>query len=185
MSTDTVTTFFALLAVACNVFVVVGGVCWVMRRWRPAWWNSLVELVGPGALVLAAAIALVAMLGSLYLSEVANFPPCRLCWYQRIGMYPLAVILTIAAIRRDAGVWPYALGLSLLALPVSIYHVLVERYPSLETGACEVANPCSIVWVRHFGVYTIPFMAASGFAAIAVATGLAVAWSKETSDAEP
>ena len=54
-----------------------------------------------------AVIAVVSMAGSLYLSEVAHFLPCRLCWYQRIGMYPLAVILVIAAIRRDTRVWPY------------------------------------------------------------------------------
>jgi hypothetical protein len=64
--------------------------------------------------------------------------------------------------------------------------VLLERFPTLETGACDLNNPCSIVWVRHFGVVTIPYMAGSAFAAIAVAIGVAAAWQhaprKEFSD---
>ncbi len=179
MSTNTITLFLALLAIVCNVFVALTGAAWVIRRRSSGPWETIVEVFGPGALVLAAAIAIVAMLGSLYLSQVAHFVPCRLCWYQRIGMYPLAVILLIASLRRDPRVWPYAVALAMLALPISIYHVLLERFPSLETGVCEVANPCTIVWVRHFGVVTIPYMAGSAFAAIAVAIGLAVAWERD------
>ena len=124
--------------------------------------------VGPVALLLAAAVAVVATLGSLYLSEVADFPPCRLCWFQRIGMYPLAVILPIAAWRRDRLIRWYALPLAAGGGAVSIYHVLVERFPSLESGACDLANPCSIVWVERFGYLTIPAMALSGFVLIAL-----------------
>jgi disulfide bond formation protein DsbB len=174
MSTDTITLFLALLALACNAFVVLAALAWLARARVPDVWDTFVDLVGHNALALAAVIALVATVGSLYLSEGAHFVPCRLCWYQRIGMYPLAVVLPIAAIRRDIRAWPYPLALALLALPISIYHVLLEHFPSLESDACEVDNPCSIVWVRHFGVVTIPYMAASGFAAIAVAIGLAV-----------
>jgi disulfide bond formation protein DsbB len=189
MSTATITTFFAFLALACNAFVAWAIAAWCWRRARPHRWEAFVGIVGRDALVLGAAIAIVATVGSLYLSEVAHFPPCRLCWYQRIGMYPLAVILPIAAFGRDANVWRYAVPLALLALPISIYHVLLERFPSIETGACEIDNPCSIVWVRHFGTVTIPYMAASAFAAIAVACGVASAWSKtskkETLDVHP
>lgn len=182
MSTDTVTTFFALLAFACNAFVLLAVALWCLRRGRPVLWCEFVDLIGPSALTLAAFVAVVATLGSFYLSEVAHFVPCKLCWYQRIGMYPLAVILVIAAVRKDWRVWPYTVALAALALPISIYHVLLEHYPALESGACDLNNPCSIVWVRHFGVVTIPYMAASAFAAIAVAVGLAAAWNrKETS----
>jgi disulfide bond formation protein DsbB len=168
MSTDTITTFFALLALACNVFVIAVAVAWCLRHRVPTLWNSTIASLGPSALTLGAVIAVVATAGSLYLSEGAHFVPCRLCWYQRIGMYPLSVLLTLAAIRRDRRVWPYPLALASGALLISIYHVLLEHFPSLETGACDLNNPCSIVWVRHFGFVTIPYMAASGFAAIAV-----------------
>src|SRR3954451_5447047 len=176
MSSNTVTLFFALLALACNAFVAAVVFAWCLRRRTPALWHTVLETLGPSALLLAAVIAIVAPAGSLYLSEVAHFVPCRLCWYQRIGMYPLAVILPIAALRGDTRAALYTLVLALGALPISIYHVLVEHFPSLETGACEVNNPCSIVWARHFGLVTIPYMAASAFAAIAIATCLAVQW---------
>jgi disulfide bond formation protein DsbB len=173
MTSETITTFFALLALVCDLFVIAVLVAWCLRRRKPRLWQSTRAVLGPNALALGAAIAVVATAGSLYLSEVAHFIPCRLCWYQRIGMYPLAVLLPLAAARHDRRAWPYPLALALCALPISIYHVLLEHYPSLETGACEITNPCSIVWVRHFGFVTIPYMAASGFAAIAVAMCIA------------
>lgn len=174
MNTDAVTTFFALLALACAGFVVAVLVARFTRS-RTAWWDTLVSTVGPSGLALAAVIAVTATLGSLYLSEVAHFPPCRMCWYQRTAMYPLAVLGSVAALRRDAGFALYGRILAGVGAGFSLYHVLLERFPGLETGACEVDNPCSIVWVRHFGVFTIPFMAGSGFLAIITAYALAAA----------
>ena len=170
MSTDQVSLFLALLALFAQGAAVglVGAV--VVRAVRPAthWPDDLLDAVRPVALVVAAGVAIVSTLGSLYYSEVANFPPCRLCWYQRIGMYPLALILSIAAWRRDAAVRWYALPLAVAGGLVSVYHVLVERYPSLESGSCDPTNPCSIIWVERLGYMTIPMMALSGFALIAV-----------------
>jgi disulfide bond formation protein DsbB len=127
----------------------------------------LLEALGPQVLPLALVVALVATLGSLYLSEVAHFEPCRLCWYQRIAMYPLALVLGVAVVRRDQAVRPYALALALAGLPISAYHYLVERFPTLEAAGCSPDNPCSIVWVWHFHYISIPLMAASAFALIA------------------
>jgi disulfide bond formation protein DsbB len=179
MSTQTVTLFFALLTIACDLFVLGVGAAFVLRRRVPDFWEAVRADVAPSALTLAAVIAVVATLGSLYLSEVAHFVPCRLCWYQRIGMYSAALVLVVAVLRRDQRAWVYPFALAIGALPISIYHVLLEHFPSLETGACDVNNPCSIVWVRHFGVVTIPFMAGSAFAAIAVACALAGAHARK------
>lgn len=168
MSTDQVSLFLALLALLAQAAVVALASAALVRARRPdvAWAADLVEAVRPLALWSAAAVAAVALLGSLYFSEVADFPPCRLCWYQRIGMYPLAVILPIAAWRRDGTVRWYALPLAVGGGLVSIYHVLIERYPSLESGSCDPTNPCSIIWVERLGYLTIPTMALSGFALI-------------------
>jgi disulfide bond formation protein DsbB len=174
VSTDQVTLFLALLALATEAGAVVLIATLVARAVAPAaaWPRQVLLAVGPAALGVAAAVAVVATLGSLYYSEIADFPPCRLCWYQRIGMYPLAVVLPIAAWRRDGGVRWYALPLAIGGGLVSIYHVLVERFPSLESGACELANPCSIIWVERFGYLTIPTMALSGFVLIALLLAL-------------
>jgi disulfide bond formation protein DsbB len=184
MTPSTVTLFFAILALACDAFALATFVAWLVRRSTPGPWTELVETVGPIGMTLAAVIGLVATGGSLYLSEVAHFTPCRLCWYQRIGMYPIPLLCGLAALRRDRRAWPYPLALALGALPISIYHVLLERFPSLETGVCEAANPCTIVWVRHFGAVTIPFMAASGFLAIAATMVLTGVWTRAESEQE-
>ena len=178
MTTDQVSTFLALLAVVAEVGAAALAVTLVVRLARPgaAWPRRTVASVEPLALALAATVATVATLGSLYYSEVANFPPCRLCWYQRICMYPLVPILAIAAARRDHAVRWYALPLVVTGAAISTWHILVEHFPSLESGACDPLNPCSIIWVEKFGYLTIPTMALSGFVVI----GLLLALPRET-----
>ena len=124
--------------------------------------------VGPQALGLAAAVAAVSMFGSLYLSEVAHFPPCRLCWFQRIAMYPLVVVLGVGAVRKDMNTRLTGTILAGIGACLSIWHLLIERYPNLSSGSCEVTNPCSIKWVEQWGYLTIPGMALSGFLLIIV-----------------
>lgn len=168
----TASLFFALLALAANAIVlgaiVLGVAALVSARGRELAVRIRDELA-PSAIWLAWIIATVSTLGSLYFSEVANYPPCKLCWFQRIGMYPLSVILLIAALRKDdaGGRW-YGAALALLFLPVSAYHYLIEWYPSLDAAACDPTTPCTLIWFRRFGFVTIPYMAMSGFAAIAV-----------------
>ena len=112
------------------------------------------------AIRVAFAVAAVAMAGSLYFSEVARYPPCRLCWYQRIAVYPLVPLLGIASVRRDGtSVRPFAMALPILGIPISSYHMLIERFPNLESSTCDLANPCSIMWIDRFGYLTIPTMA--------------------------
>ena len=111
---------------------------------------------------LAALVAVGATLGSLYFSERAGFVPCELCWFQRIAMYPLAVILTIAAVRNDDRIGVYALPLAGAGLAVAIYHVQLQWFPD-QSSFCEVTNPCSGRWVEAFGWMTIPQMAGISF----------------------
>lgn len=169
MRTETVTLFFALLTVASQVAVVgLAGLAVGARVSARAsdLWAETRAVLAPHALGLALLVASVATAGSLWLSEGANFPPCVLCWYQRIGMYPLVPILGLAVVRRDAAVKPYGLALCAAALPISAYHYLLERFPTLEAGACDPDNPCSLVWVWHFGYISIPLMAGTAFALI-------------------
>ena len=168
--TDTVTLFLSLLAVVAQASIAIAAVLAAGRRssrLRRVGEYAL-DAVGPNALGFAAVVAGIAMVGSLYFSEGANFVPCKLCWYQRIAMYPLVPILGIAAWRQDPGVRWYALPLAAIGGLISVYHVLLERFPSLETGACDPSNPCSLIWVERFGYITIPTMALSAFALIIV-----------------
>ena len=161
MDTDTGTLFLALLAVAAEL-AVVGIVVLAIARPRA------LDALRTQALALAWVVAAVATVGSLWLSYGAGFTPCRLCWYQRIAMYPLAVILAIAARRRDHSVKVYALPVIAIGASISVWHMLIERFPSLEGGtSCDPANPCAFIWVERLGYLTIPTMALSAFALIA------------------
>jgi disulfide bond formation protein DsbB len=168
VETETVTLFLALLAVAAEVAVVVTLV--LLAAGRRA---TVRENLAPQALALAAVVAVVATLGSLYFSEVAHFTPCKLCWYQRIAMYPLAPMLVLAAVRRDVGFRVYGMVAAAIGIAISSYHVLLERYPTLESSVCDPTNPCTLIWVKRFGYLTIPGMALSGFALILVLLAVA------------
>jgi disulfide bond formation protein DsbB len=172
VDTATVTLFFALLATLAQIVAVVAVLAWVLGKVVPSverGRRSVLAQVGPQCLAMAAVVALVCTLGSLYLSEVAHFPPCKLCWYQRIAMYPQVVVLGIAALRRDLGARLACIVLSVMGGAVSIYHALLEDHPNWSTSSsCDPANPCSIKWVEKFGYLTIPRMALSGFVLIIV-----------------
>ena len=164
-------TLFAILTVLVNaavliaIFLAVGArFSNVIREARDAVW----ELVGETGLFQAWLVATVCMLGSLYYSQVAHLDPCELCWFQRICMYPLPLILGIGLLRRDRAVRYYALPLATIGGLISIYHYQLERFPHQST-MCEIANPCSTVWVWRFHYISIPFMALSGFAFIVTA----------------
>jgi disulfide bond formation protein DsbB len=124
----------------------------------------VVARVGGAARGLAFAVAATATLGSLYYSEVVGFVPCELCWYQRICMYPLAVILLVGLVRRDrSGAW-YAWPFVVIGAPVSLYHWLVERVPAFaESTSCSVSAPCTVPYFEELGYVTLSFMAMSAF----------------------
>jgi disulfide bond formation protein DsbB len=165
MSTSTMTLLFATLAVLAGVAALVLVALRVLPVGRGR--GAAAELLAGQEIPLAFVVALVSTLGSLYLSEVAHFVPCRLCWYQRIAMYPLPVLLGIAWVTRDERVRRYVLPLASIGGCISIYHILVERFPSLESNrVCDPTNPCTIRWVERFGFVTIPVMALCGFALI-------------------
>jgi len=151
-------------------FVAVVVVLWLLSLIsdRAAdWWYAIVEPMRGSALWLALGVAFVCMAGSLYFSEVEHFTPCRLCWFQRIAMYPLVPVLAVAAWRRAADAKWYVLPLALGGACVSIYHYVIEWYPNLETGSCDPNAPCTLVYFREFGYQSLAFMALSGFLAIA------------------
>jgi disulfide bond formation protein DsbB len=125
-------------------------------------------LLGDKAIWLAFAVAAVCTVGSLMYSELFHYIPCRLCWFQRIAMYPLAVILLVGAIRREAVVKYYAIPIALIGLAISIYHNLVQFFPSLEGGSCDPAVPCSARSIEMFGFMDLPFMAGAGFILITI-----------------
>lgn len=171
MDNTTFELFFSILSVATllgTLIILVARLAYSSQSWATATIDSFSPLARP----LAAAIATTCMLGSLYFSEIVNYVPCRLCWYQRIMMYPLAIILIVASLRRDSKIGWYAVPLATIGATISTYHWLLERFPNLESGVCDVSVPCDLVWFENFGFVTLPFMAFTGFLAVIVFTTL-------------
>lgn len=114
-------------------------------------------------------IALVSMVGSLFFSEVMNLPPCVLCWYQRIALFPLVLIMGIGIISRDSRMKSYALPLCLVGLATSIYHNLVYYGLIPENlSPCQEGISCKTSQIELLGFITIPLMALMAFVFIAL-----------------
>ncbi len=112
-------------------------------------------------------IATAATFGSLYFSEILNFAPCLLCWYQRLMMYPLVVIFAIGIILKEKKLHYYALPFSILGILIATYHNLIY-YKVLpeEASACNLQIPCGTVQLQLFGFITIPLLSLISFTAI-------------------
>ncbi|MGI9645581.1 MAG: disulfide bond formation protein B, partial [Ilumatobacteraceae bacterium] len=92
--------------------------------------------------------------------------PCRLCWFQRITMYPLAAVLLVGALRRDSAVRWYVLPIAGAGALVAGYHYLIE-WEVVEDNACSLTGPsCAAVWFREFGFVSLALMALVGFLTI-------------------
>jgi len=121
------------------------------------------------SLLVAWIAAVIATLGSLYFSEVMQFIPCTLCWYQRIFMYPLAIVLGIAFYKNDRRIYPYVLPLSIIGMLISGYHMLLQKISYLKQfEMCKTGVPCSEDYLNWFGFVTIPMLAFIAFTIITI-----------------
>lgn len=172
MDRDTVQIFSAVLGLA-TLFAGITTLLAVFLEGRMSWAAAWLTQIRGAALWLMFAVTAGAMAGSLYFSEVAHFNPCKLCWYQRIIMYSLAIIFLVAALRRDKAIARYSVVLASIGIPIFVYHYLLEWYPTLESNVCSIDVPCTTIWFREFGFVTLTFMAGSAFIFV-LATSLAL-----------
>jgi disulfide bond formation protein DsbB len=112
---------------------------------------------------------------SLFFSEIANFVPCELCWYQRICLYPLSIITLLAALASDYRVARYLLALPVVGAMLAVYHLLVENGVVSQSSACLVSAPggCATKWIDEFGFITIPTLSLAGFVLLIELLGFA------------
>ncbi|MFH1620640.1 MAG: disulfide bond formation protein B [Patescibacteria group bacterium] len=120
-------------------------------------------------------VALAAMMGSLYFGEVMKIPLCTLCWYQRIAMYPLVVVLAVGILWDEAKVHLYALPFAVIGLIISIYHNLIYAGIIPEViKPCTVDVPCTTKFIEFFGFVSIPLLSLLGF--IFITGGMIFHW---------
>lgn len=112
-------------------------------------------------------IALTSTLGSLYFSEILKLPPCLLCWYQRIFMYPLVIIFAVGIWKKDKNIPYFALPLSIIGIIIATYHNLLYYKIIPESLApCTLGISCTTKQIEWLGFITIPFLSLLAFIAI-------------------
>jgi disulfide bond formation protein DsbB len=112
-------------------------------------------------------IASIATLGSLFFSEYMQFPPCVLCWYQRIAMYPLVVIFAAATFFKTKDMFFYSFPLTVTGLFIAIYHNLLNYEIIPESASpCVQGVSCTTEYISWFGFLTIPFLSFIAFSII-------------------
>jgi disulfide bond formation protein DsbB len=170
--TSALETAFSVLAIILQVLIGLVAITWLTSLvFKPAR-KVLVEiretLLGAETWM-AWVVAAAATLGSLYFSESAHFQPCRLCWFQRIAMYPLAILLLVMAARRDVrSGFKYAIAFPVIGAAVSIYHEYIIYNPEAETAGCRQGVSCTVKWFEKFGYVQLPTLALTAFATIFV-----------------
>lgn len=111
--------------------------------------------------------AVIATTGSLYFSEVMGLPPCTLCWYQRLMMYPLVFVLLVGLLTHDSRLRAYSLPFSVTGLLIAAYHNLLY-YGVIPEGVtqCAASVSCTARQVEWLGFITIPLLSLSAFTVI-------------------
>jgi disulfide bond formation protein DsbB len=166
MGYQVITTGYAVLSLVADALVVLAVIGFVVSRTSQsgrAQWGRFRDSISPFAVQFAWIVATLATLGSLYLSQIAGLVPCEFCWFQRICMYPLSLLLGIAAFRGDIGVAKrYFMPMSIVGALLAIYHYQLEHIAG-EPTVCGVAVPCNSAAFNIFGFISIPFLSLAAF----------------------
>ena len=173
--TQTVTYLLSALTILGQVVIVLFVIDWLLARLRGQRELSLLmplwQIVKRQAYLFPLIVSFIAMAGSLYYSEVAGYSPCRLCWFQRIAMYPQVLLFIVAQHIADRAVFVYALWLSLVGVLIAAYHYYLQMFAVLAPEGCAVvgyASSCTERFVATFGYITIPMMVLTAFLLIII-----------------
>jgi len=156
------TPIIGFLAVSSNVIFVIAVIIIVVHAWSR---QKLYHFVHTYILELLFLGIMSAVVGSLVYSNIVGFPPCDLCWYQRIFIYPQAIIVFMAMIRKDKTIIDYLVPLSVLGAIVALYQSFIQWGFSLGSIApcTSFGGECAKVYVNAYSYITIPFMSFTVF----------------------
>ena len=163
----------SLLTLGSNIFVVLFLITWVLSKKVNTVQNFLDQVgktIRQKGTLFAFIVALAATSGSLYFSEGAGFEPCKLCWFQRIFMYPQVFLLGTALVKKAGDVAKYILPLSILGALIAFYHYVMQISPNslAPCSAIGFSVSCSERFFTYFGYITIPWMSFSAFLLISL-----------------
>lgn len=168
---ETTTSGLAVLTVVGQI-LIVALLFEVIRTRKSTKHSPLLSVAKSNVIPLSFFVAGVAVLGSLFFSEIAGYEPCKFCWIQRILMYPLVIIFGLALIKKTRDAHFYGLALGGLGVLVAAYHYLmqVDLITPTTCSAVGYASSCADSFTLTFGYITIPLMALTAFALITIFT---------------
>ncbi len=154
----------SFLTVAGDVIVLVVLIALLTKMQR------VTAFVTHHGLLLMLIVAVIGTGGSLFLSEIAGWTPCKLCWLQRIFLYPQVVLLAIALWKKDRNIAVYVLALSVIGAVIAVYHYWEQIHatfflpPGTELEPCDGSGvSCARTYTFRLGYITIPMMALTAF----------------------
>lgn len=128
--------------------------------------KKTIDFIQINAIKIILAQVIVAILGSLYFSDIKGYAPCVLCWYQRICMYSMFPMIVTALWRKEDKIYQYTLPISILGALIALYHNLLYKGVIKNEEFCTGGISCTSKYVEYLGFITIPFMALTGFVVI-------------------
>ncbi len=168
--TFTAVSIFSVLTIIANVLAVAVLLAVMLEQTKSQSLLALRRWLSANGLLLTFLVALAATSGSLFFSEIAGWTPCKLCWWQRIFMYPQVPLLALALWKRDRTIARSILLLSVIGAVIALWHYSEQvRAAMLPPDAplvpCDATGEsCARTEIRFsYGYITIPFMAFSAF----------------------
>jgi len=151
-----ITPLLAYGTVILDIAIVLGFAALLAKN---SWGRDAVRLIGKHAEVFGLLVSLAAIAGSLIYSNVIGYAPCDLCWWQRICLYPIPVILLVSLYKKHRNGFDFALPLAAVAALIALYHTYIQLGGSVSLGGCTAfGGACTKVYVLAFGYVTIPTM---------------------------
>lgn len=162
ISVDFFNRVLAFLTFVSHIFLVAGLLFFVFFPKNKT--NPFFAFFGRNGILFAFFVAFFASALSLFYSNIIGFPPCNLCWYQRIFLYPQVIILGLACLKKDSAIIDYALVLTFIGGLIAIYHTYIDfggtsLFPCSASGLAS----CTQRYVFEFGYITIPVMSLTSF----------------------
>lgn len=167
---EIVNLILSVLTTLGQILIVVLSILILIKKWKPELtpkFDKVFAFIGKHGIALAFTVALVSTLGSLTYSDILGYEPCKLCWFQRIFMYPQIFLLGIALYRREKTIIPYALLLAVFGEIIALYHYIIQL--GFLPAPCTVSGysvSCAKKFILQFGYITIPLMAFTAFVMI-------------------
>lgn len=159
-----VATFLAILTALTDIGILLYFLSVPLTTLR----NRVLSTIAPFARILAFLVALAATSGSLFYSEIAQYTPCLLCWWQRIFMYPQVLLIALGIMKNDKHIADYSIGMSTVGFVIALYHYYIQLGGKtfLTCGQVGYSASCTERFTMEFGYITIPMMSLTAFAAI-------------------